>query len=140
MEWTVTRLRGREARRALEAMEGNIALGLFHNRKLRGVATYYPATHGDPSCLVCGVAVSRRSRQNGSLKLLAALKKAICQQKRVIGSAFFLLADSESTAGERLCNLAAKWLGCPVIDLGLLDRLAEGKPPVAESGIWQKLI
>ena len=134
---TIYRLRGQAARKALDALDGSVALGLFAGRRLRGIATYYPATHGDPSCLVCGIAVNRQYRRH-SLRLLGALKKVLIRQHQII-KGFFVLADSESSAGEKLCQVAAKRLPFPVVDLGMLDRIIEGKS-VVEAGTWQELI
>jgi len=132
----VFRARGQLLKKLLDAAgSGSHALVLSEAGKVRGFATYFPASHTERDLMVCSVVVAKGYRHH-SRTLLKALADVITSAHDAIGEGFFVTCDSESTAGERLAKLAAKRLGCPVIDFGKLDRIINPN----SQRVWQELV
>ena len=132
----VFRARGQLLKKLLDAAgSGSHALVLSEAGKVRGFATYFPASHTERDLMVCSVVVAKEHRRHSRV-LLRALADTITAARDAIGEGFLVTCDSASTAGERLAKLAAKRLGCPVIDFGKLDRIIN---PDSQR-VWQELV
>ena len=136
----VKKVKGGLLRQVQAACDGEVCLGLFKGRKLVGFIAYDPATVFEPFIFVSGVVVRKDSRKEGSRLLLTAMARVIRNTQAVIkkkAGKFFLMCETQSTAGERLVKLAERRFGFTVVDWGWVSRTAEGGK---QSGAWEEFV